>query len=98
MKSACLLVVMVCVATGALAGTGDTGSFEGRLDNVANAWAHVTFEVRDKTVKAAEATQLASQADALAHQYPARAEPLVWEALATTTEAGARGGLAGLSL
>jgi len=58
----------------------------------------VNFEIRDKPTQAAAAAKLAAQADALAHQFPARAEPLVWEAIALSTEAGAKGGLGGLAL
>lgn len=41
---------------------------------------------------------MAADADALAKQNPGRAEPLVWEAIAKATQAGAKGGLGGLAL
>lgn len=69
-----------------------------RLDAVARAWAHANFEIRDKAAQADEAAHVADQAEALAKQYPGRAEPLVWEAIALSTEAGAKGGLGGLAL
>lgn len=34
----------------------------------------------------------------MAHQFPGHAEPLVWKAIALSTEAGAKGGLDGLAL
>lgn len=73
-------------------------AFDARVDGLAHAWDHANFEVHDKAAQAAAAAKLAGQADALAHQYPARAEPLVWEAIALSTEAGAKGGLGGLAL
>jgi tetratricopeptide (TPR) repeat protein len=44
------------------------------------------------------AGKLAAQAETLAQQYPNRAEPLVWQAIAEATEGGAKGGLDGLAL
>jgi tetratricopeptide (TPR) repeat protein len=67
------------------------------IDALANGWAHANFETRDKSARAAEAAKVAAEAAALAAQYPNRAEPLVWEAIATATEGGAKGGLGGLA-
>ena len=61
-------------------------------------WAHLTFEIHDRPVKADEAARLAQDSHALALQYPARPEPLVWEAVACAAEAGARGGVDALVL
>jgi tetratricopeptide (TPR) repeat protein len=71
--------------------------FGANLDSLANGWAHANFETRDKAARAAEAAKVAADAAALAAQYPNRAEPLVWEAIATATEGGAKGGLGGLA-
>lgn len=84
----------LALATPALAADG----LDARLDTVARAWAHANFEVHDKAAQADESARVAAQADALAKQYPGRAEPLVWEAIALSTEAGAKGGLGGLAL
>jgi len=73
-------------------------AFDARLESLAREWARVTYEVRGKPAQAAEAAKLAARAEALAKQYPNRAEPLVWQAVATATEAGAKGGMGGLSL
>ena len=62
------------------------------LDGLARGWAHVNYEVHDKAAQVAEAAKLAAQAEALAAENPGRAEPLVWEAIATSTEAGVKGG------
>lgn len=93
-STAVALVLAATLATGALAApTIDAG-----LDGLARGWAHVNYEVRDNGAKAAESARLAAAADALARQNPGRAEPLVWEAILLATEAGAKGGLDGLSL
>ena len=68
-----------------------------RVEALAHGWDHVNYEVRGAS-KADQAAALAAQADAVAHQFPGRAEPLVWKAIALSTEAGAKGGLGALSL
>ncbi|MBS0331196.1 MAG: tetratricopeptide repeat protein, partial [Proteobacteria bacterium] len=73
-------------------------ALEPRIDALAHAWAHASFETRDKGAQAQEAAKVAAEADQLAHQFPGRAEPLVWEAIAESTEAGAKGGIGGLAL
>jgi len=72
--------------------------FDGRIDQLARAWAHANYEVRESGAKAEAATRVAADAEGMARQFPTRAEPLVWEAIALSTEAGAKGGLAGLGL
>lgn len=96
MKLAPYLLALSLTASAAAA--AEPAGFEGRVDGLARNWAHVNYEVRDTAARATEAERLAGQAEALARQYPNRAEPLVWEAIAQATEAGAKGGLGGLAL
>lgn len=96
MKLAPYLLAFSLAASAALA--AEPTGFEGRVEGLAHGWAHVNYEVRDAAARATEAERLAGQAEALARQYPNRAEPLVWEAIAQATEAGAKGGLGGLGL
>ena len=96
MKS--LLFAAALLMGASSAALADPASFDARIDGLARGWAHVNYEVHDKAAQVAEAAKLAVQADALAAENPGRAEPLVWEAIATSTEAGAKGGLGGLSL
>ncbi|MDB5456150.1 MAG: hypothetical protein JWP92_1735 [Caulobacter sp.] len=97
MRPSMLAVIAVVALVGAPALAADP-AFEARIDGLARTWAHVNYEVGDKSAQAAEAAKLAADADALAKQYPSRAEPLVWEAISTATEAGAKGGMGGLAL
>jgi tetratricopeptide (TPR) repeat protein len=97
MKLSMLTVFAATVLVAAPALAADP-TFDARIDGLARTWAHVNYEVRDKTAQAAEAEKLAIDADAVAKQYPHRAEPLVWEAISTATEAGAKGGMGGLAL
>ena len=84
-----------------MAGTalaGEPPGFEAKIDGLARAWAHANYAISDKGAQAQAAAAVAQQADSLARAYPDKAEPLVWEAIATSTEAGAKGGLGGLAL
>ena len=71
---------------------------DSRIDGLAAAWAHANYEVHDPAAEATEVAKVAAQAAAVAQQYPGRAEPLVWQAIATATEGGVKGGLGGLAL
>jgi tetratricopeptide (TPR) repeat protein len=93
-----LAVALALVATGSMATPTDVSPFDERVQNLADRWAQVNFEVHDKSARGQAAARLASEADALAKQYPGRAEPLVWEAIADATQAAAEGGLGALGL
>ncbi|WP_421738121.1 tetratricopeptide repeat protein [Caulobacter sp.] len=98
MKTLSMLALAAAVSALALPAFAGDPAFDGRVDGLARTWAHVNYEIKDKAAQAAEAARLAAEADALAKQYPNRAEPLVWEAISTATEAGAKGGMGGLAL
>ncbi len=98
MKLAPLLMALTLGLTAAAPAFARDAAFDARVDGLAHAWDHANFEIHDKAAQAAAAAKVAAQADALAHQFPARAEPLVWEAIALATAAGAKGGLGGLAL
>jgi tetratricopeptide (TPR) repeat protein len=91
-----LILALTLAATSGSALAAD--GLDAKLDGLARGWAHVNYEIRDKPAQAEAAATLVAQADAVARQFPNRAEPLVWEAIASATEAGAKGGLGGLAL
>lgn len=95
MKTTLIALALALTAGSALA---EPAALDARLDTIARGWAHANFEISDKSARATESARLASAAAGLARQYPGRAEPLVWEAIATATEAGAKGGMGGLNL
>lgn len=92
------LILALTAALTASAALADPAALDSRIDGLARGWAHANYEIHDNAARAVEAGRLAGDAAGLARQYPNRAEPLVWEAIATATEAGAKGGMAGLSL
>lgn len=70
---------------------------DGRIDALARSWDHVNYETKGPG-KVTQLAAIAAQADALARQYPGRAEPLIWKGIALSTEAGAKGGMGALGL
>lgn len=92
-----LLISLVALTLASGAARAEPAALDARIDAMAHAWDHANYE----TQGAAKVTQLAAiaaQADALAKQYPGRAEPLIWKGIALSTEAGAKGGLGALGL
>lgn len=62
-----------------------------------NEWAQVKYQVPEKQ-QAERYHAIAEQARSLAQGNPGKAEVLIWEAIALSSEAGAKGGLGALSL
>lgn len=91
------LLALAALAASASLAAAQPAPPEGQIQALARTWDHVNYELQGQA-KATQAAALAAQADTLARQYPGRAEPLVWKAIALSTEAGAKGGLGGLSL
>jgi len=63
---------------------------------LAHAWDHANFEIQPAGAKLAELQRLEGVATALARQYPNQAEPIVWQAIVISSEAGVQGGLGAL--
>ena len=68
-----------------------------RVAVLQRSWDHINYEVPQGT-RLAEMARLNTQADAVVAASPGRAEPLIWSAIITASEAGLRGGLGGLGL
>lgn len=89
------LAMMAAPMTAASVAHADT--CDDRTRGLQQSWDHVNFEV-PQGVRTAEMARLNTQADAVVAQCPNRAEPLVWDAIITASEAGLRGGLGALGL
>lgn len=92
-----LLTLAAGIALIGGAAVAQPGDLNARVEALAHGWDHLNYETRGPA-KADQAAALANQADAVARQFPGRAEPLVWKAIALSTEAGAKGGLGALGL
>lgn len=68
-----------------------------RVAVLQRSWDHINYEVPQGT-RLAEMARLNTQADAVVAASPGRAEPLIWSAIITASEAGLRGGLGALGL
>lgn len=75
----------------------EPAALDARIDALARSWDHVNYETQGAG-KADQLAAIAGQADALAKQFPNRAEPLIWKGIALSTEAGAKGGIGALGL
>lgn len=89
------LVLMAVPLAAASVARADT--CEDRVHGLQQSWDHVNFEV-PQGVRAAEMARLNTQAGAVVAQCPNRAEPLIWDAIITASEAGLKGGLGALGL
>lgn len=67
-----------------------------QIGGLAQAWDHAQFVTTAREGRLAEFARLDTQADALVRAYPAAAEPLVWQAIILSSEAGVEGGLGAL--
>lgn len=92
-----LLAVMMMAAPMALASVAHADACDDRVRGLQQSWDHVNFEVA-QGVRTAEMARLNTQADAVVAQCSNRAEPLVWDAIITASEAGLRGGIGALGL
>lgn len=93
--------LLIAAAAAALLTTtamaSDNPALDAKVTALARTWDHVNYQTSGQA-KIAQAAALAADADTLARQYPNRAEPLVWEGIALSTEAGAKGGMGALGL
>lgn len=61
-------------------------------------WAEVNYTITNEEEKEAKMHNLALNAEAVTKQYPNYAEPKIWQAIITSSEAGIKGGLSALRL
>jgi len=64
---------------------------------LSHAWAKVYYQTPEQSQEAAYPA-LVAQADAVAKAYPAKAEPMVWQAIILSSYAKAKGGLGAIGL
>lgn len=93
-----LLAALFGLALAAVSPALADGRYDAQLEELARGWAHVNYEIKDPRAEDQAAQKLASEAEALAKQYPGRAEPLGWQALALLCQADARHNLSSLDL
>ena len=97
MKRLILALGLTSVLTFAAVQPTRADAVDDRVAVLQRSWDHINYEVPQGT-RLAEMARLNTQADAVVVASPGRAEPLIWSAIITASEAGLRGGLGGLGL
>lgn len=92
-----LLPALALLLVGGLASAAPA-AFDAELSAIQTEWARINYSVDGSDAKVAAFEKLAARAAAFSAQHPKRAEPLIWEGIVLSTEAGAKGGLGALSL
>ncbi|MDQ7246260.1 tetratricopeptide repeat protein [Dongia sedimenti] len=67
------------------------------ISDLGHAWAKVYYQTPEKQQEA-QYPALIAQADAVAKQYPAKAEPMIWQAIILSSYAKVKGGLGALDV
>jgi hypothetical protein len=78
------LLILACAVVFSLMNSGyaraaDPKALDADILDIANAWAHVKFEIGDIAQQRKEIASLAERASALMTKYPGRPEPVVWK-------------------
>ena len=92
MKRLILALGLTSVLTFAAVQPTRADAVDDRVAVLQRSWDHINYEVPQGT-RLAEMARLNTQADAVVAASPGRAEPLIWSAIITASEAGLRGGL-----
>ncbi len=80
------------------ASAADPVSVEAELQHIELEWARIQYEVKDSDSKESQMRALADEAAKLVERYPGRAEPLIWDGVITSSEAGLAGPFTALGL
>ncbi len=74
-----LACLAFCMINPGVARAVDAESLDTDILDIANAWAHVKFEVDDMSAQRKQIAALAERASALIQKYPGRPEPVIWK-------------------
>lgn len=89
-------VLSLFLAGSALA--SDDPAMDAKVGELQAAWAHAKYEVKGEDAQLQALQALVGQAHGVTATYPGKAEPLIWEAIILSTQAGVKGGMGALSL
>ena len=92
MKTMKIVTAMLCAglwsAGHAAAQTSGDPALDAELHKVEITWEHVKFQEDGQPQQFDDMAAVAKQSAAIAARYPDRAEPLIWEGIAVSEEAG----------
>ncbi|MFY8095386.1 MAG: tetratricopeptide repeat protein [Niveispirillum sp.] len=92
-----LLGALSLLLTGSALASADP-VMDAKISDLQAGWAHVKYEIKGSDAQLPAMEALASDAKAVTAAYPGKAEPLIWEAIILSSEAGIKGGMGALSL
>lgn len=94
-----IAVTAVAVSAGAAqANASDNPKMDADIRALEHDWARIKYQVTDEDAQYTQLQALAKEAAALCLRYEGRAEPLVWDGIITSTEAGVAGTFSALGL
>jgi len=80
----------------AAAGAVQAAPLDAELLSLAQRWDHANFEIKDAAMRLTELKKLQSEAATLSGKNPKSADPIAWEGIIASSEAGASSGLGAL--
>jgi len=83
-----IAVLALGFISGGAAAPVDLTAMEIDVHRLDNEWAHIAYQVTDKAEQLREIDALAKEAATVVGRYPGRAEPLLWQGIITSEEAG----------
>lgn len=92
MKSLITALTLSLTAAGAV----QAAPLDAELLSLAQRWDHVNFEIKDAALRLTDLKKLEAEAASLAAKNPRSADPLAWEGIIASSEAGASSGLGAL--
>ena len=78
-------LMLVALARPALA--SDNPAMDADVMSINNAWAHIRYQVKDRSAQYNQLAALERQAHLMTVKYPGKAEPLLWEGIVVSEEA-----------
>ena len=83
-----ILVTSVSFIIGSQAAiASDNPQMDGDVMRINNAWAHIRYQVKDRSAQFTQLAALEGEADKVVQKYPGKAEPLLWKGIIVSEEA-----------
>lgn len=92
------LLTLSCALLLGLAPLARANPLEDSIHQLQTRWAEIKYRMTDEEKQEAAMETLTTQAAQVSASYPGRAEPLIWQAIITSSQAGIKGGLGALGL
>lgn len=92
-----LIAATLALGAGAALAAADP-ALDTAVSHLERAWAHIHYEVKDPDAQYEAYKALADEAAKVVRQFPGKAEPLIWNGVIVSTEAGVAGSFSALGL